>query len=568
MNEIKPLTPFRFWAQKVIPLVYDESLSYYELLCKVIEYLNTTGIDFNELLENFNEFSEDMTGKFDDLSGEFDDLKEWTEHEFPEFVNDKLDEMAEDGTLTALIAPYLPFVTPEMFGCKGDGVTDDTVNFQIAADSCRDNNTLLYCPKSSKYLLSSQVILDRVKGVEAYGNIIAQNKLVIKGVSSQAGDYNILLQKVTGTVLVEGIKNGMFKIVEASELELYADSEQTGLGSIAYNTFYLGAVNSINIHSNASGWINENAFYGGRLQTLTIGDSENVGTYPHNNNHFYNPCLEDGTINFYCAASNYIHNGRFEGTCHYNFYARARSNFVDRAWLGEHLPTISTPSTWNDISGKNFYCRGPESYYKTKEVIYTVESKNYDCEKLYPLNGKLHNTSYNNKFFETDFIDITHGVGFSFASDATFIRAYIYIYDENKDPIIDQPAYSPIIGDSYVFNHNESQGWYSVSTANINHENLTIAKMSPSTPFLDTGVKYIKIQLRGYGSANLEYFKAFLTAPYYSFLSFVSKSGLRSETMPANGEWTDGDYCVNTGNASCAGWVYNNSAWHAVGEWT
>ena len=31
---------FRFWCQKVLPLVYDDSLSYYELLCKVVDYLN------------------------------------------------------------------------------------------------------------------------------------------------------------------------------------------------------------------------------------------------------------------------------------------------------------------------------------------------------------------------------------------------------------------------------------------------------------------------------------------------------------------------------------------------
>ena len=31
---------FRFWCQKVLPLVYDNSLSYYEVLCKVVEYIN------------------------------------------------------------------------------------------------------------------------------------------------------------------------------------------------------------------------------------------------------------------------------------------------------------------------------------------------------------------------------------------------------------------------------------------------------------------------------------------------------------------------------------------------
>lgn len=41
------LKPLKFWCQKVLPLVYDESLSYEELLCKVVAYLN-------EVIEGFN----------------------------------------------------------------------------------------------------------------------------------------------------------------------------------------------------------------------------------------------------------------------------------------------------------------------------------------------------------------------------------------------------------------------------------------------------------------------------------------------------------------------------------
>lgn len=39
---------FRFWCQKVLPLVYDESLSYYEVLCKMADYLNTTITEVNQ----------------------------------------------------------------------------------------------------------------------------------------------------------------------------------------------------------------------------------------------------------------------------------------------------------------------------------------------------------------------------------------------------------------------------------------------------------------------------------------------------------------------------------------
>lgn len=39
----------RFWCQKVLPLVYDESLSYYELLCKIMKHLSETETDVSAL---------------------------------------------------------------------------------------------------------------------------------------------------------------------------------------------------------------------------------------------------------------------------------------------------------------------------------------------------------------------------------------------------------------------------------------------------------------------------------------------------------------------------------------
>ena len=41
----------RFWCQKVLPLVYDESLSYYELLCKIMKHLNEAETDVSALEE-------------------------------------------------------------------------------------------------------------------------------------------------------------------------------------------------------------------------------------------------------------------------------------------------------------------------------------------------------------------------------------------------------------------------------------------------------------------------------------------------------------------------------------
>lgn len=54
------LRKFRFWCQKVIPLVYDDSLSYYEVLCKVVEYLNNTIAAVNENTEDIDELRTDL----------------------------------------------------------------------------------------------------------------------------------------------------------------------------------------------------------------------------------------------------------------------------------------------------------------------------------------------------------------------------------------------------------------------------------------------------------------------------------------------------------------------------
>lgn len=55
MNDVNPINPFQFYCQPILPLVYDESLSYYETLCKVVGQLNTTGDTVNQLNEGLTQ---------------------------------------------------------------------------------------------------------------------------------------------------------------------------------------------------------------------------------------------------------------------------------------------------------------------------------------------------------------------------------------------------------------------------------------------------------------------------------------------------------------------------------
>lgn len=51
-NSEYEVQPFRFWCQKILPLVYDDSLSYYETLCKM-------GIKINELIDVINGYQQE-----------------------------------------------------------------------------------------------------------------------------------------------------------------------------------------------------------------------------------------------------------------------------------------------------------------------------------------------------------------------------------------------------------------------------------------------------------------------------------------------------------------------------
>lgn len=88
------LKPFRFWCQKVLPLVYDDSLSYYELLCKVVDYLNKTMTDVDLLSKDYIKLKEWINNYFENLDVQTE-------------INNKLDVFASDGTLSNLIKPFI-----------------------------------------------------------------------------------------------------------------------------------------------------------------------------------------------------------------------------------------------------------------------------------------------------------------------------------------------------------------------------------------------------------------------------------------------------------------------------
>lgn len=106
MNEDKPermpnTPPFVRFVCSAIPMVFDDSLSYYEALCAMWKYvqgmtdvINNNATLEEEYIEKFNELKTFVDTYFDNL-------------DVQEEINNKLDAMVEDGTLQEIITSYI-----------------------------------------------------------------------------------------------------------------------------------------------------------------------------------------------------------------------------------------------------------------------------------------------------------------------------------------------------------------------------------------------------------------------------------------------------------------------------
>jgi beta-lactamase superfamily II metal-dependent hydrolase len=146
----KPVPPFVRFCAANIPMVFDDSLSYYEALCALWKWLQSDVID----VINNNASVTDYYIEYDKETRQlFIELKNYVDNYFDnldvqEEINNKLDAMVEDGTFEALLSAYIingkgqvKYIFPNR--------TDYTSEYNLI--TAYDKNILIDCGRDEEY---------------------------------------------------------------------------------------------------------------------------------------------------------------------------------------------------------------------------------------------------------------------------------------------------------------------------------------------------------------------------------------------------------------------------------
>lgn len=144
-TDMKNLTPFKLCVLQSFPFIEADfdAVTNYQLLCKVVEYLNKIIDNNNKQNDNINQLEQNFITLYDYVNNYFSNL------DVQEEINKKIDELITTGEFNSFLSGIY---TPEMFGAKGDGVTDDTEAIQKALAF---NNVNI----SKNYLITENLVL-------------------------------------------------------------------------------------------------------------------------------------------------------------------------------------------------------------------------------------------------------------------------------------------------------------------------------------------------------------------------------------------------------------------------
>ena len=225
-QKMPPVPPFVRFVASAVPMVFDNSLSYYEALCALWKYIQsmTDVINNNATLED--EFIEKVNELETYVNTYFDNLDVQTE------INNKLDAMVEAGTLADIISQYLDSTAIFGFDTVADMV--DAANLTNGSYARTLGYTTLNDGGGALYKIRTITNDDVVDGINIIAMNDADNTLVAELIKEPVPHvYDTVADMQAATSLVVGDSartlgyyslgdggGGLYRVIETTGIDL------------------------------------------------------------------------------------------------------------------------------------------------------------------------------------------------------------------------------------------------------------------------------------------------------------------------------------------------------------
>lgn len=253
------IQPFRYWCQKVLPISYDDSLSYYELLSKLVEHMNT--------------FIDDVDGLYTDvknLRNAYIQLQTWVNNYFDDLdisseIDKKLDEMVADGTLSNLIRPIVAAVSQPRIVDSVSDMVNATYTYVLRS------NGHIYQNLSGAWTDTGLVYVADATGFLGVRDMIAYNL-------DELNQTGIYFHGTNDAVASHTPNDTLYRASNFLAIVYYQSDFRF------YQMFYTYQDNNLYIrHKKGSSWTEWEAVYmiGGSLPYNNLNSIVNSGTFYH-----------------------------------------------------------------------------------------------------------------------------------------------------------------------------------------------------------------------------------------------------------------------------------------------
>ena len=391
-----------FWCQKVIPLVFDDSLSYYEAICKFMQKLNEVisalnnnaecidelqgkyiilqrnfdalevkWEEFKTYIENkFNTFKTEITTKEENfettINNEFTSFKNYVENylnniDVQSYVNIKIDELAESGYFSTLLT-NLGF-NPDNYLAK--------------------NNTTVYVPTNDynpatkKYVdehSSQGVVYNAGDGIKIENNTISTTNYNSENISSNSLHIKNHINAGTNNKNNEGELSSNLNIIGDENISFKFNSGFIIGKNNNYQTGYSSGEKRCIGNNNRIG--GNNFIIGDNIETGLSKEFLIIGKYNISNENEKSIVIANGIDNNNKHNAIVIPNGT-SAPISINQEVNCDNNFITRTYVeGDNVDTI--------------YAEKPNALVNASEVKASIK----------PINDRLNNvidtyTEYN-----------------------------------------------------------------------------------------------------------------------------------------------------------------------------